>query len=67
MSTSYIDEQKLRLETLLQDLSLRRQQQQTQQVPPPEFLPSPSQAVPGSAAPPSLGVERDRAAVFSQE
>jgi hypothetical protein len=63
MSTSYIDEQKLRLETLQNDLSVRQQQLEAQQVPPPEFIHSPSSggsrlgAPPSSAGPPFLSKE----------
>jgi hypothetical protein len=62
MTTSFLEEQKLRLETLLQDLSVRRQQLEAKNLPPPSgFLPSPSQTgVFGDSVPaPSNLVELD--------
>jgi hypothetical protein len=47
MTTSFLEEQRERLETLLNDLSVRQQQAN---LPLPEFLPSPSQAVFGGSA-----------------
>jgi hypothetical protein len=50
MTTSFLDEQRDRLETLLNDLSVRQQQNG---VPPSEFLLPSQRALGGSAAPPS--------------
>jgi hypothetical protein len=48
MTTSFLDEQRDRLETLLNDLSVRQQQNG---VPPSEFLLPSQRALGGSAAP----------------